>query len=47
MADPLAGNAVYWLGETYYARRQFADAAVTFADGYQNCREARRRRTTC
>ncbi len=34
--DPLAGNAVYWLGETYYARRQFADAAVTFADGYQN-----------
>ena len=34
--DPLAGNAVYWLGETFYARRRFADAAVTFADGYQN-----------
>lgn len=31
----LAGNASYWLGETYYVRGQFKEAAVTFADGYQ------------
>ena len=31
----LAGNAAYWLGETYYVRGQFKEAAVTFADGYQ------------
>jgi len=33
--DPLAGNAQYWLGETYYARSDFQNAAVTFAQGYQ------------
>jgi tol-pal system protein YbgF len=33
--DPLAGNAKYWLGETYYVRGQYAEAAVTFAEGYQ------------
>lgn len=33
--DPLAGNAVYWLGETYYVREKFAEAAVTFAEGYE------------
>lgn len=33
--DPLAGNAMYWLGETYYVRGNFADAAVTFAEGYE------------
>jgi tol-pal system protein YbgF len=33
--DPLAGNAVYWLGETYYVRKKFAKAAVTFAEGYE------------
>ena len=33
--DPLAGNATYWLGETFYVRGNFADAAVTFAEGYQ------------
>jgi tol-pal system protein YbgF len=31
----LAGNAAYWLGETYYVRGQFKEAAVTFADAYQ------------
>lgn len=31
----LAGNAQYWLGETYYARKQFEQAAVAFADGYK------------
>ncbi len=33
--DKLAGNALYWLGETYYVRGNYSDAAVTFADGYQ------------
>ncbi len=31
--SPLAGNAQYWLGETYYVRGKYADAAVAFADG--------------
>lgn len=34
--DPLAGNAKYWLGETYYVRGRFAEAAVTFAEGFQS-----------
>ena len=34
--DPLAGNAMYWLGETHYVRGQYREAAVTFAEGYQN-----------
>lgn len=33
--NQLAGNANYWLGETYYVRGKFKEAAVTFADGYQ------------
>lgn len=32
--NPLAGNAIYWLGETYYVRKDFASAAKTFATGY-------------
>jgi tol-pal system protein YbgF len=32
---PLAGNAQYWLGETYYARRDYQNAAVSFAEGYK------------
>jgi tol-pal system protein YbgF len=31
----LAGNAQYWLGETYYARRAYQDAATAFAEGYK------------
>ncbi len=31
----LAGNAQYWLGETYYARRNYQSAAVAFAEGYK------------
>lgn len=31
----LAGNAKYWLGETYYVRGNFSQAAVTFAEGFQ------------
>jgi len=32
--NPLAGNAMYWLGETYYVRKDFERAAKTFATGY-------------
>ncbi len=34
--DPLAGSAQYWLGETYYARGRYAQAASAFAEGYKN-----------
>ncbi|RMD87415.1 MAG: tol-pal system protein YbgF [Alphaproteobacteria bacterium] len=33
---PLAGNAQYWLGETYYVRRDYARAAQAFLTGYQD-----------
>lgn len=33
--DVLAGNATYWLGETYYARGQFSAAAIHFAQGFK------------
>lgn len=33
--DPLAGNAQYWLGETYYVRKDYQSAAAAFADGYE------------
>ncbi len=32
----LAGNARYWLGETYYVRGDYERAAITFLEGYQN-----------
>ena len=32
---PLAGNAQYWLGETYYARRDYQNAMTSFAEGYK------------
>jgi tol-pal system protein YbgF len=35
-SDPLADNARYWLGETYYVRGKYALAAETFLDGYQH-----------
>lgn len=31
----LAGNAKYWLGETYYVRGSYDEAARIFAEGYQ------------
>jgi len=34
--DPLAGNAQYWLGETYYVRENYQQAAIHFAEGYKN-----------
>ncbi len=33
--NPLAGNAMYWLGETHYVREQYAEAATAFATGYE------------
>ena len=33
--DPLAGTAQYWVGETYYARGRYAEAASAFAEGYK------------
>jgi tol-pal system protein YbgF len=33
--DPLAGNAMYWLGESYYTRGLFGKAAETFVSGYE------------
>lgn len=33
--DQLAGNAKYWLGETYYVRGDYTRAARVFAEGYQ------------
>jgi tol-pal system protein YbgF len=34
-AHALAGNAKYWLGETYYVRGNYQQAAVTFAEGFE------------
>lgn len=31
----LAGNAQYWLGETYFVNEDYKTAAVTFAEGFQ------------
>jgi tol-pal system protein YbgF len=33
--DALTGNAQYWLGESFYVRSDFKNAAVSFAEGYQ------------
>jgi tol-pal system protein YbgF len=33
--DPLAGSAEYWLGETYYQRSKYMEAAAAFAEGYK------------
>jgi len=33
---PFAGNAMYWLGETHYARSNFREAAAVFVDAYTN-----------
>lgn len=34
--DKLASNARYWLGETYYVRGAFVEAAETFLEGFQS-----------
>lgn len=33
--DPLAGNAQYWLGETFYVRGKYRQAADSFLTGYR------------
>jgi tol-pal system protein YbgF len=33
--DPLASSAAYWIGHSYYARGDFQNAAVAFADAYK------------
>ncbi len=33
--DQLAGNAQYWLGEAFYVRANYQEAAVEFMKGYQ------------
>lgn len=35
-SDPLANNARYWLGETYYVRGQYAEAAQAFVEAYES-----------
>ncbi len=37
---PLAGNAKYWLGETFYVRGDYKRAAIAFAEGYQSYPES-------
>lgn len=32
---PLVSNAYYWLGESYYVRQNYEEAAITFLRGYQ------------
>ncbi|TXL70383.1 tol-pal system protein YbgF [Vineibacter terrae] len=34
----LAGNAQYWLGETYYVRKDYANAATAYANGFKTYR---------
>ena len=34
--DPLAANAQYWLGESFYVRGDYQQAAVEFMEGYKN-----------
>jgi len=43
----LAGNAQYWLGETYYVRNKFQDAAVASPRACRSTRRTTRRRTIC
>ena len=37
--NELAGNAQYWLGETYYVCGQYEPAAVAFATGFKNYKD--------
>ncbi len=36
----LAGNAQYWLGETYYVRKDYSSAATAYANGFKNYRNS-------
>ena len=37
--NKLASNAQYWLGESYYVRKDYAKAAVAFAKGYEKYKD--------
>ena len=37
--DALAGNAQYWLGETYYVQGAYEQAAVCFAEGFKKYKD--------
>jgi len=37
--DALAGNAQYWLGETYYVQGVYDQAAVCFAEGFKKYKD--------
>ncbi len=37
--NKLAANAQYWLGESYYGRKDYAKAAVAFAKGYEKYKD--------
>ncbi len=45
--DPLAGSAQYWVGETYYVRKQYKKAADSFLAAYRKYSAATRRPTAC
>ncbi|MFC7048621.1 tol-pal system protein YbgF [Emcibacter nanhaiensis] len=38
----LAGNAKYWLGQTYYVRGMYTDATRTFLEGYKDYPESQK-----
>ncbi|MDP6067793.1 MAG: tol-pal system protein YbgF [Alphaproteobacteria bacterium] len=40
--DPLAENAHYWLGETFYVRGDYVEAAKVFNEGYQRAPEGKK-----
>lgn len=37
--DKLAANAQYWLGEVYYGRKEYKQAAKAFGDGLKNYKD--------
>jgi tol-pal system protein YbgF len=37
--DPLIGNAWYWMGETFYVRREYVRAADAFRQGFEAMEE--------
>ena len=39
---PLASNAQYWLGESYYVQKDYDRAAKAFLDGYQRFRDGQK-----
>lgn len=40
--NALAANAHYWLGRTYYVRKEYQKAAFTFAEGFQKFPKSRK-----